>query len=101
MEQIARIKEMEQRLNNAETAITAMEKAVEQYLSSMEDIRALDSYLGSDAWHSDREADEAGLLPQDLKRGVLTEDAVWNLLERHHEMQKLLKEIIDKEYFYN
>ena len=92
---------MEQRLNNAETAVTAMEKAVEQYLSALEDLRALDAYLGSDAWHSDREADEASLLPQDLKRGVLTEDTIWNLLERHHELQKLLKETLDKEYFYD
>lgn len=87
---------MEQRLNNAETAVAAMEKAITQYLPSLEDIRALDSYLGSDAWHSDRKADEAGLLPQDLKRGVLTEDAVWNLLERHHELQNMLKEALGK-----
>ena len=101
MEQIARISEMEQRLNRAEAAVTVMDTAFEQYLSALEDIRALNSYLGSDAWHSDRKADEAGLLPKDLKRGVLTEDAVWNLLERHHELQKLLKELLNKEYSYD
>ena len=83
---------MEKRLNKAEAALTVMETAVEQYRSALEDISALDTYLGSEAWHSDREADEAGLLPPDLKRGVLSEDAVWNLLERHHELQKRIKE---------
>ena len=31
--------------------------------------------------YNDNETDKAGERPEDLKRGVLSEDAVWNLLE--------------------
>lgn len=40
----------------------------------------LDIYLTSKAWKDDFGADEAGLLPEDLKRGVLSEDGLYNLL---------------------
>ncbi len=39
----------------------------------------LDDYYGS-YWMKDFEADEAGRLPEDLKRGVLSEDALYDLL---------------------
>lgn len=35
----------------------------------------------SDAWKRDFTTDEAGLLPKDLKRGVLSEDGIYALLE--------------------
>ena len=40
----------------------------------------LDYYQGG-RWLSDYEADERGALPADLKRGVLSQDGIWNLLE--------------------
>lgn len=39
----------------------------------------LEYYLGGQ-WLLDHEADERGELPRDLKRGVLSEDGVWNLI---------------------
>ena len=36
-----------------------------------EQIRELELYYGSTEWKQDYAADEAGLLPPDLKRGVL------------------------------
>lgn len=38
-----------------------------------------DYYFGGQ-WLADYQADERGELPADLKRGVLSEDGVWNLL---------------------
>ncbi len=37
-------------------------------------------YYEGGAWLSDYERDERGELPKDLKRGVLSEDGVYNLL---------------------
>ncbi len=85
-----RITEMEQRLDRATAAVGALEVALGQYAAVHDDIAALDAYLGSPEWHADRAADEAGRLPQGLKRGVLSEDAIWNLLERHRELSKHL-----------
>lgn len=78
---------MEQRLNRATAAIAALEAAIEQYQSVQDDLANLDAYLGSPEWHADRADDEAGRLPVGLKRGVLSEDAIWNLLERHRELE--------------
>ena len=54
--------------------------ALDLYAEVQEDIRQLSDYYGSKDWKRDFAADEAGRLPADLKRGVLSEDAVWNLL---------------------
>ena len=85
---IERITQMEQRLERATAAVEAMEAAIEQHKAVRDDIASLDAYLGSPEWHADRDDDEAGRLPKELKRGVLSEDAIWNLLERHREVQK-------------
>jgi len=41
----------------------------------------LSAYYTSDDWKRDFAADEAGLLPKDLKRGVLSEDGIYDLLD--------------------
>ena len=41
----------------------------------------------------DYEADEAGKLPADLKRGVLSEDAVYDLLSDYDALEKQLLEL--------
>ena len=41
---------------------------------------ALREYMDSGLWLSDYEADERGELPKDLKRGVLSEDGLYDLL---------------------
>ena len=43
-------------------------------------LRILDDYYTSGQWLKDYEADEQGLLPYDLKRGVLSQDALYELL---------------------
>ncbi len=49
---------------------------------SPELLRQLSDYYGSAAWKRDFAADEAGLLPKELKRGVLSEDGIYDLLEK-------------------
>ena len=46
-----------------------------------EKLRQLEAYYTSGAWREDYEADERGELPPDLKRGVLSQDALYDLLE--------------------
>jgi hypothetical protein len=45
-----------------------------------EKIEILIQYYESEQWKNDYSADERGELPADLKRGVLSEDGVYNLL---------------------
>lgn len=49
---------------------------------SAELLGQLSDYYSSAAWKRDFAADEAGLLPEDLKRGVLSEDGIYLLLDR-------------------
>ena len=46
-----------------------------------EKLHLLDAYYTSGEWRDDYEADERGELPPDLKRGVLSQDALYDLLE--------------------
>ena len=47
----------------------------------LEKLQMLEAYYTSGKWREDYEADERGELPPDLKRGVLSQDALYNLLE--------------------
>ena len=79
---IERITDMEQRFNRVDEALRALEIAMDTIISLEDDIMELDAYYSGDEWKADFRSDELGLLPQDLKRGVLSEDAIWNLLGR-------------------
>ncbi|MBR3538822.1 MAG: DUF1653 domain-containing protein [Eubacterium sp.] len=46
-----------------------------------EKLRLLEAYYTTGQWREDYEADERGELPPDLKRGVLSQDGLYNLLE--------------------
>ena len=45
-----------------------------------ENLRLLDEYYTSGEWREDYEADERGELPPNMKRGVLSQDALYDLL---------------------
>ena len=47
-------------------------------------VRLLDAYYTSGEWQEDYEADEAALLPAELKRGVLSQDGLYDLLTEWH-----------------
>ena len=90
MEQIERIRQMELRMERATKAVMELSTALENYEAAQEDIAELERSYGSEEWKQDFAADEAGLLPADLKRGVLSEDGIWNLLEDIHELNNRL-----------
>lgn len=69
--------------------ITSYERLMEKAENGdMNALISLSEYYGSAAWKRDFAADEAGLLPQDLKRGVLSEDGVYDLIERYNDKFK-------------
>lgn len=94
--QLARIRQMERRLDRATAAVKRLAVALDKYETAQHDIAALDEYYGSDVWRQDYADDEAGLLPEGLKRGVLSEDAIWNLLVDCRELKSLLRALAKK-----
>ena len=95
MEQIVRIQEMEKHMNRASAAVMELSAALDKYVEAQQAIAELSDYYGSDVWKQDFADDEAGRLPQDLKRGVLSEDGIWNLLADNRELLDRLREVTD------
>ena len=84
--QTERIKKMESYLDEAASAVTGLAEAMDRYEKIQDKYYKLEEYYGSKKWMDDFEADEAGKLPADLKRGVLSEDAVYDLITDHREL---------------
>lgn len=84
---------MELRLDRASAAVMELSAALDRYEDAQEAIASLEAYYGSDEWRRDFSDDEAGRLPQDLKRGVLSEDAVWNLLSDNRDLKARIREM--------
>ena len=81
IKQIERIERMEQYLNRVMHAAKGGNDALDEDEAVQEALRELEAYYGSDMWKQDFEDDEQGKLLRNLKRGVLSEDAIWNVLE--------------------
>ena len=94
MEQIERITQMEQRMERAAAAVMSLSAALDRYEEVREDISALKAYYDSDTWKQDFADDEAGKFPADLRRGVLSEDGIWNLLSDARELVERLHSIV-------
>lgn len=77
----ARIKDMEARFDKVKAALDEVKKAEEKLGGFNEDIEILRDYYESGKWQKDFEADEQGEIPKDLKRGVLSEDGLGDLLD--------------------
>ena len=77
---LQRIAAMEAAFDRTAAAVQALEKALDEYQTVKPDIDRLTDYLETGAWREDFEADEAGLVPKGLKRGVLSEDGLYDLL---------------------
>lgn len=50
------------------------------------DIRLLSAYVDSGDWLRDYDADRAGRIPRDMKRGILSQDALYDLLTESADM---------------
>lgn len=81
-QQIQRIAKYEEMMQEAERLINLHITSEEAYVKLHSIIQELETYYRSDEWKQDFADDEAGRLPKQLKRGVLSEDGIYNLLER-------------------
>ena len=88
---------MEDILQKANHTLNTLEASIFDLQHMQDDIQKLADYYGSKQWRKDFEADEQGLYPEDLRRGVLSEDGIYNLLERNKEVMEMLKPYLDEE----
>ena len=81
--QLRRIKKYEALMDTALARLDAGQ--YDDALSQM--ISQLEAYYISEDWKRDYADDEAGKLPKRLKRGVLSQDGLYDLLERFGELR--------------
>ena len=93
MEQIERITYMEQILDEATEAVSSLSEALEKYSAIQDKLQKLATYYSSEQWRQGFDDDSAGKIPTGLKRGVLSEDAVYNLLSDITDLKERLKEL--------
>ena len=93
MTRIERITHMESLLDKSTEVLARLEQALENFEALQPDIAELEAYYTSPQWRKDFEADEAGKLPKDLKRGVLSEDTVYDLLTDYQCLQDQIRTI--------
>ncbi len=81
-----RISEMETVLDEALKRMEGAKESPQNLLDYQSEIKKLEEYYSSQEWKDDYALDEEGLLPKELKRGVLSEDGIYNALERNKEL---------------
>ena len=86
---LSRVREMEERYDWLTRVITSLEDALAAYARVRPDLEALREYLDSGQWKADFEADEAGEIPAGVKRGVLSEDGLYDLLEQADQLPRM------------
>ncbi|MBP3804114.1 MAG: DUF4298 domain-containing protein [Oribacterium sp.] len=79
---------MEGILNRATQKMDALEKKIAEFEEFQAEIQKLETYYTSQQWKDDFAMDEKGELPDKLKRGILSEDGIYNLLERNKELKE-------------
>ena len=82
-EYLKKVEEAIRRVNAMEAIMDRVAEALnngEKYEGMDENVEALEAYYAYN-WKDDFELDEAGAFPKDMKRGILSEDGLYNLLD--------------------
>ncbi len=94
MEQLERITHYENILNRFLQTEKQLDEPLEEFAALLPLLRELEGYYGSEEWLGDLADDEAGKLPPELRRGVLSEDGVWDALDGHRRLIARMSEIV-------
>lgn len=91
--QCSRIMRMEQLLDRSAAVLEQLDAALSALEAVQPEIEQLAVYYQSEDWMHDYEDDAAGRLPAALKRGVLSQDAVYDLLTDHQRLLETMRQI--------
>lgn len=84
MKDYSHITKMENILNNQEKLVSDLNVILDLVEKNKSEYDELVKYYYSDRRYEDLEDDSNGLIPKDLKRGVLSEDEIYNLMADYH-----------------
>lgn len=81
-EAVDRIRGMEQIFDTLRETLGENPASIRENPALGEMLRSLVQYYEDGQWRKDYELDETGRLPQNLKRGILAQDAVYDFLDQ-------------------
>lgn len=74
------------KLEKAFEAGSGIDELIPEFEKIQPDIQKLEEYYMGKYWKNDLRLDEEGKLPADLKRGVLAQDSIHDLLDRNSDL---------------
>lgn len=83
-------------LDRTADAIRNLEAALDEYEAICPLLQELERYYTGPEWKADYDADAAGDLPRDLKRGVLSEDGIDDVLSDFRDLEERLAALKEK-----
>ena len=89
-----RIEDNEKRLDTLKEIVSNLDKDLTELENNINEYYKLNKYYGSKNWLKDKEDFENGKI-KDIKAGVLSEDAVWNLDEDISDLIKRMNKLIE------
>ncbi len=84
---LARIAYYEDKLDRCNDVHAQLQKALEDFDSIQQDVKELERYYSSTEWKNDFACDENGLIPKEIKRGILSEDGIYSMLDENQFLQ--------------
>ena len=72
---------MEDCFDEVTRMLAELDGTIGKWEDAKDQLEVLKDYMASGDWRKDYEADEAGKLPAGLKRGVLSQDGLYDLLQ--------------------
>lgn len=91
-----RIAYYEKILDRTADAIRNLEAALDEYEAICPLLPELERYYTGPEWKADFDVDAAGTLPRDLKRGVLSEDGIDDVLSDFRDLEERLAALKEK-----
>ena len=95
-DKIKRVEEMEKIMDKSADIFRKLNIVLDKLEENLSDYKKLDEYYSSENWFLDVEDFNNGVLPQDLKGGVLSEDGAYNLFGENHALAIRMVEIAAK-----
>lgn len=85
---------MEERYDAVSRALAGLDEAVSEFKEFKSELAILREYMDSGQWKADFEADEAGKIPAEVRRGVLSEDGLYDLLDGADKILAFAREVL-------
>lgn len=93
MEKYKHIEEMETIMDNHDNKLKDLGQALDYLLNNFDDYKKLLDYYHSDQRQQDLRDDDEGLIDKNLKRGVLSEDAIYDMISNYYSLSVKMLEL--------